>query len=515
MGTVFCCRNNCDKLGDNDKEEKRKLFGKYSIPKSIMSRTGHSFELNKGNLIGHSTGNPNNTYTYLSKLGEGSFGTVYKVKHKETGVIRAIKMIKKSKKGKSSWINEEIIKEIELLKSIDHQNIIKIHEFYEADSFFYIVTEYCKGGELFVKVKKEGEQNEISTGIIMFQLFSGINYCHSKNIMHRDLKPENIMIEDKTKDGNVQIKIIDFGTATFYEKEYQQKLIGTAYYIAPEVLELKYNEKCDIWSLGVIMYVLLSGKFPFGGKEVNHIFKKIKAGKYDLVSPPFNRISKEAKDLITKLLELNPDKRISAEAALNHPWFTNNKIKEKLLDISAEDIKHMLTNVYNYNPQKYLQQAAIAYLVHNLPHLPDVAKANCLFAKMDKNNDGILSKEEFIKSVNSLFSQRNIEGDRKLLEEVFSTIDADNSGDIEHEEFVRAAINKNIFLDENVMKFAFDFFDKDKSGEITLDEIKQVFSQTKDFPEQDFQIIIDEVDTNKDKVVDFSEFKLMMSRILN
>ena len=504
----------CESKSQQNEEAKIKNEIQRTLPKSHIEETIPSFELSKTKLIGHSKGNPNSIYIYQSKLGEGSFGSVFKVKHKGTGAIRAIKMIKKARNGSAPWINDLILNEIDLLTTLDHQNILKILEFYESDSYFYIVTEFCKGTELFKKLKCEGGQNEITTGIIMFQLFSGIFYCHCKNIMHRDLKPENIMIEENTKDGNIQIKIIDFGTATFYEKENCKKIIGTPYYMAPEVIGHNYNERCDLWSLGVIMYVLLKGKFPFGGKEKEQIFENIKKGIYDIKSPPFDRVSEEAKDLIRRLLVIDPSKRITAGDALNHPFFIKNKIKDKMSNLSTEDIQYLLKNILCYYPDKILQQAVIAYLVLNNQEMDDVHHANCLFAKIDKNNDGHISKQEFINAITSLLLERNERVDKNLLPKLFSIIDADNSGDIEYEEFVRAAINKTKFLDRKILRFAFDFFDNDKSGKITLDEVKGVFCKTKEFPDSDFQIIIDQVDSNNDGAVDFEEFCQMMTTIL-
>ena len=254
-------------------------------------------------------------------------------------------MIKKPTKTYSQWLNEDILKEIELLKSLDHQNILKIIEIYESDIFVYIVTEYCKGTDLYTKIQREKSFNETTTGIIMFQLFSAINYCHSKHIMHRDLKPENIMIEENTIDGYLQIKIIDFGTATFYQKDNLNKLIGSPYYIAPEVIDKNYNEECDLWSLGVIMYVMLRGNYPFKGNDIESTFKLIKEGKYVLDSYPFNNISDDAKDLIKRLLIVDPTMRIPACDALNHPFFIKNRVKEKLSYLSTEDIQTMLKNV--------------------------------------------------------------------------------------------------------------------------------------------------------------------------
>ena len=513
MGMEICCKSqNKENIPDNNNNNENQ--SKSTKPKSSIQSDISSFEFNKSKLINYSQGNPDNSYIYLVKIGEGSYGSVFKVRHRDTGIIRAIKMIKKPTKTYSQWLNEDILKEIELLKSLDHQNILKIIEIYESDIFVYIVTEYCKGTDLYTKIQREKSFNETTTGIIMFQLFSAINYCHSKHIMHRDLKPENIMIEENTIDGYLQIKIIDFGTATFYQKDNLNKLIGSPYYIAPEVIDKNYNEECDLWSLGVIMYVMLRGNYPFKGNDIESTFKLIKEGKYVLDSYPFNNISDDAKDLIKRLLIVDPTMRIPACDALNHPFFIKNRVKEKLSYLSTEDIQTMLKNVMKYNPDKILQQAVMAYLVMHNQDMPQVHKANCLFSKIDLNNDGHISQPEFLTGINSLFLERNQRGDNFFLKKLFDIIDADHSGDIENEEFIRAAIDKSAFLDEKVLKNAFDFFDKDKSGGITLDEINEVFNKMHQYNEEDFKVVISEVDINNDGLIDFNEFCQMMNAIL-
>ena len=163
----------------------------------------------------------------------------------------------------------------------------------------------------------------------MKQLLQCINYCHSKNIVHRDLKPENILLEaNKNFD---QIKIIDFGTSLTYDpKRPLREKLGTPYYIAPEVLKKSYNEKCDLWSAGVLVYIILTGTPPFNGNSDAEIMKKVAAGKYSLDIPELSNASEKAKDFISKLLTVDPAKRISAEQALQHPF---------IVDLSEDDVE--------------------------------------------------------------------------------------------------------------------------------------------------------------------------------
>ena len=237
---------------------------------------------------------------------------------------------------------EMLKNEIAVLKDLDHPNIVKMYEFLEDEKRIYIVTEICKGGELFDEILNRSKFDEADAAIVMKQLLYAINYCHKKKIVHRDLKPENMLLE---QDRDLEkIKIVDFGTSlSFDESRNLDEKLGTAYYIAPEVIKKKYNQKCDLWSCGVIMYILLSGEPPFNDPRADNeaIMKKVEIGKYDLTSGIWKTISKEAKDLVKKLLTYNPDDRIDAEQAMKHTWIADRKS----MSIDAKTAENALHNL--------------------------------------------------------------------------------------------------------------------------------------------------------------------------
>ena len=426
-----------------------------------------------------------------------------------------MKIIKK--KTHSEKDEKEIRNEINILKTMDHPNIVKIFEFYSNKDSYNIIMEYCKGGKLVSEIRNYAPFDEKYTAYVMYQIFSAINYCHNMNIIHRDLKPESILIVNKNKSNNYpNIKISDFGMSTVVEKNtVQNKIVGTIYYVAPEVINKKYNGKCDIWSCGVIMYVLLTKKPPFGGDMPDEIIDNIQKGIYDLNSPIFDKISKSAIDLIQKLLNKDIEKRISAQEALNHPWFKEQKSRELYNEILDQKIlQKLLDNLKKYKKTSIIQETALAYLVHNFPQMKDVINACKLFNQIDINGDGKITENELYKGLCSKIKSDTLEEDIK---NIYQKLDMDDDGYIEYEEFVRAAVSKEKFMGDNVLKFAFRFFDKDNSGKIDFEEIEKVFKKSvtdKNHVDEALNKIIREVDLNKDGKISFEEFSKVMKKML-
>jgi calcium-dependent protein kinase len=473
-------------------------------------------QINNDLIVNKIEGAPSEYYDIKKKLGEGSYGVVWKVEHKQTGLTRAMKKIIKNPRAKSES-DKEILNEIDILKKMDHPNIVKIFEFYNTPDGYYLITEFCPDGELFNEILENAPFPEPIAANIMYQIFSAVNYCHSMNIIHRDLKPENILIEKK-EGKNFNIKIIDFGTAKIYEKnKSEKKVIGSSYYIAPEVLTENYNQMCDLWSCGIILYILLSGKAPFSGKSDSIIIEKIKIGKYDMNIKHFENISSEVKDLIVNLLQKTVSKRLTAQKALDHAWFKKLKTKSNIIETGVEKIQKSLENIKKYKPELKLQQVVIAYLVHNIPQLQIIKDAYKIFLTYDENMDGKITKKEMVKVFKNIL-KLNTKVDEEV-DNIFKKLDNDNNGYIEYEEFVRASIDKEIFTKEEILQFAFKFFDKDDSGEITVEELKAVFCIGKDknreISEKVLDDIITKIDTDGDKVISYQEFKDMMKKIIS
>ena len=236
--------------------------------------------LNNDVIVSGNEVSPEKIYIKTKLLGSGAFGEVWLVHHKDLERDFAMKIIKKRKNKASD--DKEIINEISILKKLDHPKILKVIDFYSTLKKYYIITEYCPEGELFNEIIKVGKFDEGQAAFIINQILKAVSYCHKMNIIHRDIKPENIMITNREKNGCLQVKLIDFGTAKIFERGQQEnKYVGSSYYMAPEILKRQYNEKCDLWSIGVILYILLTGRPPFDGNDDEEILENVKKGVYD------------------------------------------------------------------------------------------------------------------------------------------------------------------------------------------------------------------------------------------
>lgn len=460
-----------------------------------------NIKISKGNFINYKKGLIEKDYSVGEVVGSGAFATVRRVVSKVSGQLRALKIIKKQKGQDSA----RMYLEVEILKKLIHPNIMQIFEFFEDKKNFYIITEFCEGGELFDKIVEKGTFNENEAADIMRQLLSAVNYIHLNSIVHRDLKPENILLDLKKQ--NI-IKIIDWGTARFYEKDKKMNRIsGTPYYIAPEVLNEKYDEKCDIWSCGVIMYILLCGYPPFNAETDQEILNKIKLGKFSFPDEEWENVSSDAKDLIGRMLAFSPNERYSASECLNHKWLSEHSIKnnvDKTFSIKC------LTNMKKFHAERKLQQAALTYIVNHLMTKEDRNELLDLFRQFDTNGDGVLSKQEVMEGYKAYLGDLEAE---KEAERIMQEVDLDKSGTIDYNEFILAALNRQKVLNKEKLEATFKMFDKDGNGKISADEIRSILGNTNEKSALD--AIINEVDVNGDGEVSLIEFKEMMLKFLS
>ena len=474
--------------------------------------------LNNDVIVSDSGNNLENVYQKIKLIGEGGYGEVWQVRHKVLGKDFAMKIIEKSPYCKT----EEIKNEIEILKQLDHPNILKILDFHMTNNKFYIITDYCSEGELYLEIKKRNRFSENETAFVIYQLLKAVRYCHKMRVIHRDIKPENIMIVKRENNGYLHVKLIDFGTAKiFSEGNMQKALVGSAYYIAPEVIRRQYDESCDLWSIGVIIYIMLTGIPPFYGSDDESTLNHVSKGCYDTTNNGYLSLSQNAKDLITKLLKYNPKERITAREALYHPWFQTaefRSIYEKINTVEAFEAKEMLQNLEKYSNDNIIKCAVLAYLVHHNTNIPECLKAVKLFKLLDTNHDGKIEEKE-LENAYSKYCGMNPKEARTKRKLIFSIIDTDSNGYIETEEFIRACIDPKVFNSDNYLKFAFDYFDIDKSGDISIDEIESKFFQSSKNKNKnsknELKKLFDKIDINHDGKISFEEFSMMIKNIIN
>ena len=484
---------------------------KRSTLKELYRLANESKDIKIKNLITLINSKPEDNYKIINKLGKGSFGSVYKVKNKITGEIRAMKIIKNTTiSDNDGAANKKFLKEIQVLKELEHPNIIKIFEYYIDNRYHYIITELLTGGELYESILKFQKFNEKKAAYIMKQILSALNYLHSKGIVHRDIKPENILVQNENKNNKnsideIQIKIIDFGASNFFKENEKLTLkVGSPYYIAPEVLNKSYNEKCDIWSAGVVLYVMLTGNFPFVGKTSQKLFESIKTGKYKDTGKEWEAISKEAKDLIRKMLELNVSKRISASECLKSPFLSIIHSKVSVPDL----LPSVLSNIYKLNAREKIQQATIALIVHNIQHNDQVEKLKGIFELLDLNKDGQLTYAEIKQAFKQIFPDNYITEDKMKL--ILEKMDDNKDGVISYEEFLRVTIDEKILLEKNNLKLAFDKFDLNKDGKLSKEELLNILDKGASNYVND---LFDLIDKNKDGFISFDEFCHLMNKV--
>ena len=447
-------------------------------------------------FIGFNTRSLRDNYECTKQLGKGGYGKVYQVKNKTSGEFFACKKLSKL----NIQNMEKFQREIKILMRTDHPNIIKLYDVFESANSLYLIMEECYGGELFDKIldhiKSKKMYSEREAADIIKQVMSAIEYCHKNDICHRDLKPENLLYLKKGDEKDNPLKVIDFGLSqTLTTKKILSSRVGTAYYVSPEILAGKYNEKCDIWSAGVILYVLLSGEPPFNGPSDGVIYSKIKRMKFSFPKERWERISKEAKDLLSHMLTIE-EARYNASQVLSHPWF---KIAQE--KISLENLNFNCDFFKEYKEMNQLKKMVLVFIASRLQE-KDISDLKMIFQAFDKDNDGQIDYKEFEQGILQLKS-KNIKPNE--IKSYFDSIDTDKNGKIEYTEFIAACLQNKIFMREEKLYEAFSAFDKDHNGKITKEEIMKVLKLQTD-NDSYISELIKKADKKGDGVIDYKEF---------
>ncbi|KAL3505434.1 hypothetical protein ACH5RR_035275 [Cinchona calisaya] len=440
-------------------------------------------------------------YDLDKELGRGQFGITYRCTEKASGLLYACKSISRRKLRTRKDI-EDVRREISIMQYLSGQpNVVELKGAYEDKKNLHLVMELCSGGELFDRIAAKGNYSEKEAARIGRQIVNVIHVCHFMGVMHRDLKPENFLLVSGADD--CPLKAMDFGLSVFIEEgKVYTDFVGSAYYVAPEVLKRSYGKEIDVWSAGVMVYILLSGFPPFSADSNEGIFDEILVGHIDFQSAPWPSISAAAKYLIRKMLTMDPRKRITAAQALEHPWL---KEGGEASDTPIDSVVQI--RMKQFSAMNKLKKLALKVIAENLSE-EEINGLRQMFNNMDTDGSGTITFEELKAGLSSLGSKLSEEEIQQLLE----AADVDKNGTIDYIEFIAATMNRHRLETEDHLYKAFQFFDKDGSGFITRDELRQAMTKYRMGDEATIDEVINDVDTDKDGRINYEEFVTMMRK---
>ncbi|KAH9797840.1 calcium-dependent protein kinase 21 [Citrus sinensis] len=392
-------------------------------------------------------------YTLGKELGRGQFGITYLCTENSTGNSYACKSILK-RKLVNKQDREDIKREIQIMQHLSgQQNIVEFRGAYEDRQSVHLVMELCSGGELFDKIIAQGHYTEKAAAALCRAIVNVVHHCHFMGVMHRDLKPENFLLSNK--DGGAMLKATDFGLSVFIDEgKVYRDIVGSAYYVAPEVLRRSYGKEIDVWSAGVILYILLSGVPPFWAETEKGIFDAILKGGVDFESEPWLLISDSAKDLVRKMLIQDPKKRITSAEVLEHPWMREGgEASDKPIGSAV------LSRMKQFRAMNKLKKMALKVIAEALSE-EEIKGLKTMFANMDTDKSGTITYEELKTGLARLGSKLSETEVKQLMD----AADVDGNGTIDYIEFISATMHRyRLERDEHLYK-AFQYFDKDNSG---------------------------------------------------
>lgn len=407
-------------------------------------------------------------YEVGEEVGRGHFGYT-RVATAKKGELKgqqvAVKIIPKAKMTTAIAI-EDVRREVKILKGLaGHSNLIKIYEAYEDNDNVYIVMELCRGGELLDRIlSRGGKYTEEDAKAVMLQILNVVSFCHLQGVVHRDLKPENFLFTSKDEDST--LKAIDFGLSDFVKPDEKlNDIVGSAYYVAPEVLHRSYTTEADVWSVGVIAYILLCGSRPFWARTESGIFRSVLKADPSFNEEPWPSLSSEAKDFVKRLLNKDPRKRITAAQALCHPWLRNHCEVRVPLDV----LVFKLLKIYMRSSS--LRKAALRALSKTLT-VDELYYLKEQFALLQPSKNGTISldniREALMKNATDAMKQSRAH-------EILTSLTALQYRRMDFEEFCAAALSvyqlEALERWEQHARCAYELFEKDGNRPIMIEEL--------------------------------------------
>ncbi|XP_047318990.1 calcium-dependent protein kinase 2-like [Impatiens glandulifera] len=497
---------NGDRHHNNNGSPDDSPSGSKGIPSSSsVGRSSKGGAAQIGTVLGRPMEDVRNTYNIGKELGRGQFGVTYLCTNKQSGDQLACKTIAKRKLGNNEDI-EDVRREVQIMHHLAGQaNIVELKGAFEDKQSVHLVMELCGGGELFDRIISKGHYTERAAASLLRTIVQIVHTCHTMGVIHRDLKPENFLLLNK--DENSPLKATDFGLSVFYKQGDEFKdIVGSAYYIAPEVLRRNYGPEVDIWSIGVMLYILLSGVPPFWAESEHGIFNAILRGHVDFSGDPWPAISQGAKDLVKKMLCADPKQRLSAFQVLwinvDHPW-----IKE---DGEAPDTpldNAVLCRLKQFRAMNKFKKVALRVIAGCLSE-EEIMGLKQMFKGIDVDNSGTITLEELKQGL----AKQGTKLSEYEVKQLMEAADADGNGTIDYDEFITATMHMNRMDREEHLYTAFQYFDKDNSGYITMEELGQALREFGMDDGRDIKEIVSEVDADNDGRINYDEFVAMMRK---
>lgn len=425
-------------------------------------------------------------------LGSGYNGSVYKADAKEGGLTFAVKDFKTS--GIDREKKAELEGECEIFLSMDHPHVARLVDVYQTNEKLSLVMECMEGGELFDRVSTRKKYSEKDAADATYQMLLAVNYIHGKGIVHRDIKLENFLYEKTDTD---HLKLIDFGFSKVWNPSIKMKMsCGTLAYVAPEVLAKNYTDKCDMWSMGVVVFILLVGYMPFSGKEETQM-RAIRSGQFT-VKDVYKRISPDADDFVRKLIVVDISKRLSAEEALSHPFITKRSDRAIAAAENSGVDEGVAASLQEYAQASKFKRACLSAMAWSLTN-DERMQLRDAFLAIDTSNSGTISLPEFKAAVESRF-----ELDDAKVKEMFGALDTSNSHEIHYTEFLAAMVASRVNMHDELLKASFNRFDTDSTGFISCANLKTVLGET--YEGTEVASLLAEADVDHDGKISYEEF---------
>jgi calcium-dependent protein kinase len=431
-----------------------------------------------------------------------SYGVVRKGHHLYSNEECMLKKIQRRHGKQMQLANQEA----DMMKQLDHPNILKLFETFVTGQSMTLVLECCSGGTLLEKVNKVGHLSESYVSALARQVFGVVQYLHMfHKVCHRDLRLENFILSRPNKMEQGVVKLIDFAVAKFIRNgQAMTTKVGSLHYVSPQMLNGKYDHACDIWSCGVMCCIALCGYPPFAGESELEVRANIKKGGLHFQEKPWQNVSDSAKDLIRTLLTVNCSKRCTVEQALRHPWIKDRRLNTGDLILHKGYFDHLRC----YATSSKFKQAALHIISVHFEE-DQVSMLRDVFNAFDEDCDGVISRKEMVLGISKAAGDE-IPDD---LEDLLNSLAGNRSGAIEYTDFLAAFLEKDFYLEQNACSKAFSIFDRDHDGYICEEDLSYVLHTSSlgdDMQPEHVGDLLKEYDVNGDEKIDFEEFMLMM-----